>query len=81
MDSRIQNRILYLDYARSIVLFLVVFAHLYTHDSSVKLYVYAFHMPFFFLVSGIVRKDEEYLFAFVKDRNVWWLQWFINLDI
>lgn len=55
------NRILYLDYARTISLFLVVFAHLYSVDSSVKLYVYAFHMPFFFLVSGMLHRDSDFI--------------------
>lgn len=55
------KRILHLDYARSIALFLVVFAHLYSVDSDVKLYIYAFHMPFFFLVSGILHKDAKYV--------------------
>ena len=55
------NRILYLDYARTIALFLVVFAHLYSVDSSVKLYVYAFHMPFFFIVSGMLHRDSDYI--------------------
>jgi len=53
------SRFLYLDYARSIALFLVVFAHLYSVDSEVKLYIYAFHMPFFFLVSGFLHKDDN----------------------
>ncbi len=54
-----KERILFLDYARTIALFLVVFAHLYSVDSNVKLYIYAFHMPFFFIASGILHKDEN----------------------
>lgn len=53
------DRIVYLDYARSFALFLVVFAHLYSADSDVKQYVYAFHMPFFFFVSGYLHKDDD----------------------
>ena len=66
MKDLSSHRILYLDYARSIALFLVVFAHLYSVDSSVKLYVYAFHMPFFFLVSGILHKQEEFMLLLKK---------------
>lgn len=61
MEKLTPNRILYLDYARTIALFLVVFAHLYSVDSNVKLYIYAFHMPFFFLVSGMLHKEAESL--------------------
>lgn len=50
------DRVLFIDYARSIALFLVVYAHLFSVDSSVKLYIYAFHMPFFFLLSGFFHK-------------------------
>ena len=61
-----EKRILFLDYARSIALFLVVFAHLYSVDSKVKLYIYAFHMPFFFLASGYLHKKEKSLIPLVK---------------
>lgn len=54
------NRILFLDYVRAMALFLVVFAHLYRADSEVKLYIYAFHMPLFFFVSGYLHKDAAY---------------------
>lgn len=55
------SRILYLDYARSLALFLVVFAHLYDPHSNVRLYIYAFHMPFFFLVSGMLHRETDYV--------------------
>lgn len=61
MENMNLNRILYIDYARSIALFIVVFAHLYSVDSNVKLFFYAFHMPFFFLVSGILHRDAEFV--------------------
>ena len=58
-DMSLHNRILYIDYAKSIALFLVVFAHLYSADSDVRKYIYAFHMPFFFIVSGMLHKDYD----------------------
>lgn len=51
------KRILFLDYARSIALFIVVFAHLYDSHSKVAMFIYAFHMPLFFLISGYLHKD------------------------
>lgn len=56
LKSRDENRIYFLDTARVIAVFLVVYAHLFVNDSDVRLYVYAFHMPFFFLVSGMLHK-------------------------
>lgn len=50
------SRIVYIDVAKVIATFLVVYAHLYSDYSTTRLYVYAFHMPFFFLVSGMLHK-------------------------
>lgn len=49
-----KKRILFLDYARVFTAFLVVYGHLYPFSSSVRLYIYAFHMPLFFLISGFL---------------------------
>ena len=54
------KRILFIDNARSIALFLVVFAHLYDSHTKVALFIYAFHMPLFFLISGYLHKDEMF---------------------
>lgn len=55
MDNK-SNRCYYLDFAKVITTFLVIFGHLYSADSAVRLYLYAFHMPLFFLVSGVFHK-------------------------
>lgn len=52
------NRVFYLDCARVVAVFLVVYAHLFLHSSSVRLYIYAFHMPLFFIISGMLHKDK-----------------------
>ncbi len=50
-------RIPYLDYARVFVAYLVIFGHLMPEDNQIpRYYIYAFHMPFFFLVSGMLHK-------------------------
>lgn len=51
-----KNRIFYLDSAKVIAMFLVVFAHLFSTYSQTRLFIYAFHMPFFFLISGVFHK-------------------------
>ncbi len=47
-----KQRILYLDYAKIIGAFLVVFAHLYSVSSLQRLFIYAFHLPLFFWIGG-----------------------------
>ncbi|MCR4966173.1 MAG: acyltransferase family protein [Bacteroidales bacterium] len=50
------ERIYYLDTAKVIAVFLVVFAHLFSTYSLERIFIYSFHMPFFFLVSGLFHK-------------------------
>lgn len=52
-----KTRIVYLDVAKVLCAFLVVFAHLYSKESMVRVFIYSFHMPFFFLVSGLFHRD------------------------
>ncbi len=50
------ERIGYLDVAKVIVAFLVVFGHFYSPDSDASIlrrFIYTFHMPFFFFISGM----------------------------
>lgn len=52
------SRYVFLDYARLMAAFLVIYGHLYTYDSEnfIRVFIYEFHMPFFFLVSGMLHK-------------------------
>lgn len=52
------NRCYYLDLAKVLATFLVILGHLYSSDSTVRLYLYAFHMPLFFLISGVFHKYQ-----------------------
>ena len=55
------KRITWLDYAKVFVMFLVVLGHTYKFASPpcyVRNLIYSFHMPFFFVVSGILWKDR-----------------------
>lgn len=59
MGETTRVRYPYLDYARVFVAYLVIFGHLLpTMDMTIRPYIYAFHMPFFFLVSGILHKYD-----------------------
>ncbi len=54
-----EKRLPYLDYGRVFAAYLVVFTHLLLNsDSTIRPYIYSFHMPFFFLVSGMLHKNR-----------------------
>jgi len=52
------KRIVYLDIAKAIGIFLVVLGHVVTSDTEMKRIIYSFHMPLFFLLSGILIKPR-----------------------
>lgn len=59
-----KNRVEYIDNTKGLLIFLVVFGHCIKGESFPKNIIYSFHMPAFFIVSGIllnyssaVRKD------------------------
>ncbi|MCI7504849.1 MAG: acyltransferase family protein [Coriobacteriaceae bacterium] len=66
-----KNRIGAIDAAKGIGIILVVFAHInYSHDLLTV--IYSFHMPLFFIISGILFKKERYpsFASFAKRRFV-----------
>ena len=64
------KRIHYLDYAKGIAIILVVLGHIFS-EGNIKTYIYSFHMPLFFIISG-------YLFNY---SNVKSFKEFINKKI
>ena len=57
------KRIVWVDYAKILGLITVILAHLYTikgtgEDNVVRTYIYGFHMPFFFFISGCLFKER-----------------------
>lgn len=50
------GRINFLDNAKILTVILVIFGHLYGTFSVERLYIYAFHMPLFFMISGMLHK-------------------------
>lgn len=70
------NRIDYLDIAKGIGIFLVYIGHCYIGErtqtlSNVIYWIYSFHMPFFFFVSGILfsSKKKEFCY-FIWNKSV-----------
>lgn len=56
MATTSTERCYYLDLAKVITAFLVIFGHLYSEDSLVRLHLYAFHLPLFLIISGVFHK-------------------------
>lgn len=65
-----KERLDYLDFAKCIAIFLVIWGHTAPTGTSMpyRVVLYAFHMPLFFLVSGMViaRREEVYSRAYWK---------------
>lgn len=53
-----KNRIIYLDIARALTIFCVILGHVVDSSTITKNFLYAFHMPAFFFLSGIFCKDN-----------------------
>lgn len=55
----ITNRIAYIDIAKALGIFLVILGHTVSSNTLYKEILYAFHMPLFFLLSGVLIKPKE----------------------
>lgn len=62
------TRIQWIDTSRGIAIFLVVLGHVLRNDIS-YIYIYSFHMPLFFFLSGLVLDRNKYTFkSFFRNR-------------
>ncbi|MDO4978967.1 MAG: acyltransferase family protein [Candidatus Saccharibacteria bacterium] len=60
------KRIIWIDYAKIIGLYLVIFAHCYNSEGKdasniIRTLIYGFHMPLFFMISGMLWKKRDSL--------------------
>ena len=69
-DSIPPKRIAYLDVAKGIGILLVVLAHNYVRISVPELgkFIFSFHMPFFFMLSGMLFRPDYPLLVLFKRR-------------
>lgn len=58
--KKIKKRILWIDVLRGIAMFLVVYGHT-SQNAEIKKYIYAFHMPLFFIISGMTSAFQKVL--------------------
>lgn len=67
------KRILYLDMARGIGMVLVVMGHVAYINPNLRQFITAFHMPLFFLISGVLleeKKEEEKVYIGVVHKKL-----------
>ncbi|WP_302966926.1 acyltransferase family protein [Intestinibacter bartlettii] len=48
------KRLDYLDYAKGFGIILVILGHIYDTLNPIKIWLYSFHMPLFFIISGLL---------------------------
>ena len=48
--------LIYIDYAKALAMLLVIMGHVNFANDDLKAWIYSFHMPTFFLLSGMVLK-------------------------
>lgn len=52
-----KHRVEYIDISKALAIFCVLMGHSVSSDTEIKQFLYAFHMPLFFFLSGIFMKD------------------------
>lgn len=57
----VNKRYTFVDYAKVIGMFLVIYAHLSPNTVWIKRWIYTFHMPLFFIISGWLSKGPQSL--------------------
>lgn len=71
------DRIEFIDIAKGIGIFLVVFGHLNTGVQFSRVLIYSFHMPLFFFLSGIFISHKSVLNAFKNIVKSLYLPYFV----
>lgn len=62
-----KNRLKYIDIAKGISILLVILGHCLQEGSIIRQYIYTFHMPLFFIVSGMFYKKRSFRENLRKD--------------
>ncbi|MDD6022818.1 MAG: acyltransferase family protein [Oscillospiraceae bacterium] len=64
------NRVTYIDFARGLTMLTVIWGHIML-EGITNVFVYSFHMPVFFFLSGMVFSKERYDGVFALIRRRW----------
>lgn len=65
MDKRDHS----IDIAKGLGIFLVVYGHIAKSEDYSNLLIYSFHMPLFFLLSGVFHKQQISFFQLIKSKS------------
>lgn len=68
-----KERIKWIDYSKGIGILLVVIAHALAPTNLINIYAYSFHLPLFFLISGLTIREENITgdsYAYVVKKNI-----------
>lgn len=64
----VKQRIEYLDYVRGVAILLVVLGHMYSVEDPIRVLIYSFHMPLFFIISGFFANKDSGLLELIKKK-------------
>ena len=53
------KRLEYLDVTKGFSILLIVLGHIYTKENVINAYMYSFHVPIFFIISGMLLKYKN----------------------
>lgn len=67
MGTTRDNRIAWIDVAKGIGIFLIVFGHT-MQSGFVRQVIFSFHVPFFFFLSGVTYKRETSIYTFLRKK-------------
>ena len=62
------NRKTYIDYMRAFAILLVIAGHANAFNDSVKTWIYSFHMPLFFMISGLTLSEKKLSLKLVEKK-------------
>ena len=62
----INKRLDYIDWAKALSIFFIVIAHFLKEEHILRIMLYSFHVPIFFLVSGILFKQTSFTKLFKR---------------
>ncbi len=51
-----KEKINYIDYSKGIAILFVIFGHVYSGNNIATTWIYSFHIPLFFIISGFLLK-------------------------
>ena len=67
-DATKKPRLVWIDIAKAIGLFFIIIGHLTINKYTAAKYIYWFHVPFFFIISGLLHSSAQKIPVFIAAR-------------